>query len=635
MLLTPAATSADVRAASEQRAFMLPADENTETCATKLRVTIADSLLLDNNTAIDGLAISGMVVQSKNSSFVRVLLEDKDGTEYVVLETNRLFNDMDTLIVANYCEETKYLPNVYPTKLRVFATDATIEITQVVTLPAKTRTRSLQARQNSLATSSRLEQVRSTVDRINANNKANKRLWRAATTEVALQPWETRKRLLGIDDGVSSMGFEYYASGIFEMGEASAAQTRTTTTSPYVDNFDWRNRHGVNWMTPVKHQSTGNGCWAFTAVGVTEALVNLYYNQKIDYDLSEQEVISCSGWGSNAIGGNSGGALRWIASHGVSEESAFPFSNSDETCENKGTFVEQISMDTGRVMTTTGNDVFDDVKRTLIQYGPLAWSYFFNYSTGHATPLVGYGTLHVGDTIRYFPGFNQTPINFDVIEEGDTRIGNTYWIFKDSYGTDFYYEHNGYAYIMFNGTSCLTTPYYAEMPIHSLVYTDSDVAVTDNDGDGYYYWGIGNKPAHCPAWVPDTPDGDDSNYAMGPMDEYGYLFDIEAHVNDIETLSSSTSWVQKKYIYHNIIIPRGVILTITNDVVFYNGAKITLQGGALHINGGHLYNATIDIVDASESNVTITDGGSIAKAQGVSYEIPIGSKSSIIYGKIR
>lgn len=43
---------------------------------------------------------------------------------------------------------------------------------------------------------------------------------------------------------------------------------------------------------------------------------------------------------------------------------------------------------------------------------------------------------------------------------------------------------------------------------------------------------MGPKPVSCPSWVPDEPDGDDSDYTKGPMDEYGWLRDIHKKCRD-------------------------------------------------------------------------------------------------------
>ena len=56
------------------------------------------------------------------------------------------------------------------------------------------------------------------------------------------------------------------------------------------------------------------------------------------------------------------------------------------------------------------------------------------------------------------------------------------------------------------------------LPITSIKYTDANIVCEDRDG--YYYWGIGPKPATCPN-CPDEEDGDDSDPTLGPMDEFG------------------------------------------------------------------------------------------------------------------
>lgn len=58
-------------------------------------------------------------------------------------------------------------------------------------------------------------------------------------------------------------------------------------------------------------------------------------------------------------------------------------------------------------------------------------------------------------------------------------------------------------------------------------YLASGVLCEDLDGDGYYNWGIGQKPFYCPS-CSDMPDGNDYNPNIGGMDEMGnsiYLAD--------------------------------------------------------------------------------------------------------------
>ena len=57
--------------------------------------------------------------------------------------------------------------------------------------------------------------------------------------------------------------------------------------------FDWRTVHGENWLTPVRNQGETAACTAFGGLVPIEAAINLYFNQHLDIDLSEQMTISC------------------------------------------------------------------------------------------------------------------------------------------------------------------------------------------------------------------------------------------------------------------------------------------------------------------------------------------------------
>lgn len=54
-------------------------------------------------------------------------------------------------------------------------------------------------------------------------------------------------------------------------------------------------------------------------------------------------------------------------------------------------------------------------------------------------------------------------------------------------------------------------------PVSSLGLTDKFPTVTcsDNDNDGYYYWGLGAKPSTCPKYSPAEEDANDSNPFLG------------------------------------------------------------------------------------------------------------------------
>ncbi|MBM4147373.1 MAG: hypothetical protein FJ240_14060, partial [Nitrospira sp.] len=125
-----------------------------------------------------------------------------------------------------------------------------------------------------------------------------------------------------------------------------------------------------------------NHGWAFSSVGVTEALVNLYFNQQLDVSLSEQDVASCSGgeygcWTNPAfgptgcVGGDVGLALDYIAATGVVDTKCYPYSYSCGQCSDKCLFLNQHILSSGKV--PAGADE-DTVKKTIIFNGPItAW----------------------------------------------------------------------------------------------------------------------------------------------------------------------------------------------------------------------------------------------------------------------
>ncbi len=63
----------------------------------------------------------------------------------------------------------------------------------------------------------------------------------------------------------------------------------------------------------------------------TEAMVNLYYNQQLNLDLSEQDVLSCSGGGS-CDGGYPSTAVNYITNTGIVDENTFPYQADDLAC---------------------------------------------------------------------------------------------------------------------------------------------------------------------------------------------------------------------------------------------------------------------------------------------------------------
>ncbi len=171
-----------------------------------------------------------------------------------------------------------------------------------------------------------------------------------------------------------------------DIEDCSLDCTNGIEEAPIQDNglaasFDWRNYKKQNWLTGVKNQGICGGCWAFSGTAAIEAKYNIDEKMaNLDINLSEQDIISCSGQGSCKDGGPDGGALEAFKS-GVVDEQCFPYNstnwrtgNPEPTCNkcvDASSRQWRIS-DYGFI--EPGNT--DAIKRALTEKGPLITSYF-------------------------------------------------------------------------------------------------------------------------------------------------------------------------------------------------------------------------------------------------------------------
>lgn len=581
---------------------------------------------------ISGLSVDANITKYAYDYLVRIILKDSQGEEYLVMESYKELCNDNSITIRDYCEETSLLENVCPDSLIVIVKNASVNITNIKCTSDNSYIKNgkeYYISQDSL----RKAQVKIKAQKIDAYNKAHDKLWRAGITNLSLKRYSEKKNILGMSDDCSTNGFEYYIEGIYELDTDSSSASNYRNTSNYIDTFDWRNRHGKNWMTSVKDQGSIGFCYFFTCIGSVEALTNLYYNQKIDYDLSEEELACCCGISNpqNGVSSNQmNKPLDYLVVHGVCDEDAYPFVDDSTQVGCKSDIItpnENVKI-AGYTQISNSNE--DNVKSALIHHGPLITGIHYPNWINHAMVLVGYGILQEGDSTYLFIDNDGNPNGSYIVSASDPRIGRTYYVYKNSCGINDLNTQGGYFYFIHNNFNSTSNPtYYCHLPITTTSYTDNDIICEDSDGDGYYFWGLGSKPANCPSWVPDEKDGDDSDINYGPMSEYGYLLPLPDGV----TINTPTIYSQNNTIDFRIGIVKNGVLTISGTTTLSGNSRIRVcENGTLIVDGGTLQNANIEMVPGS--SLIVRNGGIINIASGQDFDIPVGVQVNIEDGVI-
>lgn len=568
---------------------------------------------------LHALAISGSVTLNSDTSLVRVIMHDVDGKSYLMYEASPMLINGYTETFTDANEETEWMCGVVPQDLKIVVKDATCTVTGLTATQYSADNHPLRA--PAQRDSIRIRQVQAKVDKINAYNAAHSLFWRAGINPLALQEYQLKREWLFDEDNGNSFGLEYYTNGVFEVGPANMSYP-TTINDCYTEEFSWNSRHSQNWVTNVKNQNsidlegkpmdTGY-CWAFATIGQLEAYYNLYYNRHIDLDLSEEDVAmhsGCRNYRGGAYSGYIDGVATYFLEKGATFEDSVPLHigpyRENPFNPNYPRFKISGYQNLFPNVKVDNNDI-TQIKRAIIANGPMA-----SCICGHAMLLVGYKKLKEGDIILY--EHNGTHDDTVRITRNDPRIGQVCWIYKNSYGTDDIYSTggNGYMHVVYKSYSYMDTPAVYEFPptisnielLPSSVADSLSVKVIDRDGDGYYCWGLGPKPSNMPSWIPDEPDGDDSDYTKGPMDEHGVIRENLLDENNIIYLKNDTTIEGFKYLHTPIIVQNGSSVTIKGTILGCDGMTISLsEDSHLVFDEGELSN--IKIIGTGSSNIAI------------------------------
>ncbi|MGB2696997.1 MAG: C1 family peptidase [Candidatus Zixiibacteriota bacterium] len=232
--------------------------------------------------------------------------------------------------------------------------------------------------------------------------------------------------------------------------------------------FDWRDS-GI--VTPVKNQGGCGSCWDFSATGAFEA--NVKKHDGIEYDLSEQQVLSCNIYEAGCDGGWAEPVYELFKRYGAVSESCMPYQAKDYIpCTQEECDVVVKLKDWAYVDTSV-----NAIKTALLQ-GPVhscfsVYDDFFSYDSGcYQWASGGYAGGHCIVIV----GWDDSECD-----------GEGAWICKNSWGPG-WGSLGGYFKIKWGNCGIgrsTVLPLYPPDPVE-LVYEDKSAWETGGNGNGCF-----------------------------------------------------------------------------------------------------------------------------------------------------
>jgi C1A family cysteine protease len=253
--------------------------------------------------------------------------------------------------------------------------------------------------------------------------RAKKPSWEADVTDIAIKVMRDPKYFVGLPSPKPEN-----QQKLKDLSTQSNQKLQNLSATSLSSSFDWRNKDGKNYLTPVRDQGSCGSCWDFGAVASIEGAINAYFNiPGLSPDLSEQDILYCAGpLSMGCWGGFPMEAFQYVLNNGIVTESCLPYSR-DPSCKTGDKRCPGSSVSTNLykikgIGNAASPSTPERLKTAIMNYGPVegafqVYSDFFFYRSGiyshdksdpsyvglHAIAWVGWG---VENGVEYLIGKN-------------------------------------------------------------------------------------------------------------------------------------------------------------------------------------------------------------------------------------
>ncbi len=268
---------------------------------------------------------------------------------------------------------------------------------------------------------------------------------------------------------LSSLSLEEFQAMLIPMDEYNAMVEETKAMrshsgaplppppAPEDAIFNWRDVDGEDWTSPVQNQGLCGSCTIFAGVGAIEGSINVAMNDPDgDWDLSEQNLLSCTGVTCESGGMSPAAAFTWAKNRGVPDEACQVYQAVNGECNDGCEDVDERSLmivDWDFVANGSPWDTPTDaqIKNALSTYGPIGTSMTVyadlqSYISGvyevgdgqaqlggHSIAIVGWNDANDSWYVKNSWGASWGDFGFFEIKRGESGLGEstTSWVFVD------------------------------------------------------------------------------------------------------------------------------------------------------------------------------------------------------------